>query len=315
MLGEMLELGREAETLHRDVGTYIAEQGIDVLIGIRGAARLWWTRPCEAGCRTAPRFFSRSRAKRAISCVESARPGDAVLFKGRAASRSNRRWNALFGEAEDSRMLYWLLYEQLFPLVTPFRVFRYVTFRTAFREPDRAVPVRGAGALADLANCGEFQIGQHIREDGPKSHQKKAGTPTMGGVLIIISHRGAHAAVGRPAADPYVWVALFGAGCVRRHRLHRRLCQGHEASATWALTARQKFAAADAGGSDDYRAFCWSCRRTAPIPPTHQRSVFQAVSAGPADPFAAEQSVYVSSGVSAVLRLSSHSSWWAPRMR
>jgi phospho-N-acetylmuramoyl-pentapeptide-transferase len=33
----------------------------------------------------------------------------------------------------------------------------------------------------------QFQIGQYIREDGPKSHQKKAGTPTMGGVLIIIS--------------------------------------------------------------------------------------------------------------------------------
>ena len=33
----------------------------------------------------------------------------------------------------------------------------------------------------------QFQIGQHIREEGPKSHQKKAGTPTMGGVLIIIS--------------------------------------------------------------------------------------------------------------------------------
>jgi phospho-N-acetylmuramoyl-pentapeptide-transferase len=33
----------------------------------------------------------------------------------------------------------------------------------------------------------QFQIGQYIREEGPKSHQKKAGTPTMGGVLIIIS--------------------------------------------------------------------------------------------------------------------------------
>src|SRR5689334_24486015 len=33
----------------------------------------------------------------------------------------------------------------------------------------------------------EFQIGQYIREEGPKAHQKKAGTPTMGGVLIVIS--------------------------------------------------------------------------------------------------------------------------------
>src|SRR5689334_6671530 len=33
----------------------------------------------------------------------------------------------------------------------------------------------------------DFQIGQYIREEGPKAHQKKAGTPTMGGVLITIS--------------------------------------------------------------------------------------------------------------------------------
>ena len=33
----------------------------------------------------------------------------------------------------------------------------------------------------------EFQIGQYIREEGPQSHQKKGGTPTMGGVLICIS--------------------------------------------------------------------------------------------------------------------------------
>jgi phospho-N-acetylmuramoyl-pentapeptide-transferase len=33
----------------------------------------------------------------------------------------------------------------------------------------------------------EFQIGQYIREEGPKAHQKKAGTPTMGGVLICIA--------------------------------------------------------------------------------------------------------------------------------
>jgi phospho-N-acetylmuramoyl-pentapeptide-transferase len=53
-----------------------------------------------------------------------------------------------------------------------------------------------------------FQVGQYIREEGPKSHQKKAGTPTMGGVLIIIS-------IVIPTllwADlrfPYVWVALL----------------------------------------------------------------------------------------------------------
>jgi phospho-N-acetylmuramoyl-pentapeptide-transferase len=55
----------------------------------------------------------------------------------------------------------------------------------------------------------QFQIGQYIREEGPASHQKKAGTPTMGGVLIIIS-------IVIPTllwADlryPYVWIAIAG---------------------------------------------------------------------------------------------------------
>ena len=44
----------------------------------------------------------------------------------------------------------------------------------------------------------EFQIGQYIREDGPQSHLKKSGTPTMGGVLICHRHSAAHRALVRP---------------------------------------------------------------------------------------------------------------------
>src|SRR5438876_11270879 len=83
-------------------------------------------------------------------------------------------------------MLYWLFYEKLFRVFTPFRVFGYSTFRTAFASLTALFlcVVLGPWLIAKLR---EFQIGQHIREDGPKSHQKKAGTATMGGVLIIIS--------------------------------------------------------------------------------------------------------------------------------
>ena len=38
-----------------------------------------------------------------------------------------------------------------------------------------------------IARMRQFQIGQHIREDGPQTHLKKAGTPTMGGILICAS--------------------------------------------------------------------------------------------------------------------------------
>src|SRR5215813_1452193 len=103
-------------------------------------------------------------------------------------------------------MLYWLLYEQLQRYVSGFRVFRYTTFRTAFASLTALFLciVLGPWLINKLR---QFQIGQYIREEGPKSHQKKAGTPTMGGVLIIIS-------IVIPTllwADlryPYVWIAL-----------------------------------------------------------------------------------------------------------
>ena len=83
-------------------------------------------------------------------------------------------------------MLYWLFYEKLFHFFTPFRVFQYATFRTAFASLTALFLCIALGPWL-IQKLREFQIGQYIREDGPKSHMKKAGTPTMGGILIIIS--------------------------------------------------------------------------------------------------------------------------------
>jgi phospho-N-acetylmuramoyl-pentapeptide-transferase len=83
-------------------------------------------------------------------------------------------------------MLYFLLYEQLQRYISPFRVFRYTTFRTAFASLTALFLCIALGPWL-ISRLRQFQIGQYIREEGPKSHQKKAGTPTMGGVLIIIS--------------------------------------------------------------------------------------------------------------------------------
>ena len=103
-------------------------------------------------------------------------------------------------------MLYFLLYEQLYKYASPFRVFRYTTFRTAFASITALFLCIALGPWL-INKLRQFQIGQFIREEGPKSHQKKAGTPTMGGVLIIIS-------IVIPTllwADlryPYVWIAI-----------------------------------------------------------------------------------------------------------
>ena len=83
-------------------------------------------------------------------------------------------------------MLYWLLYLKLFHYFPPFRIFRYLTFRTAFASLTALFTGLIVGPLV-INRLREFQIGQYIREEGPKDHQKKAGTPTMGGLLIVIS--------------------------------------------------------------------------------------------------------------------------------
>ncbi|HSM87395.1 MAG TPA: phospho-N-acetylmuramoyl-pentapeptide-transferase [Candidatus Limnocylindrales bacterium] len=54
----------------------------------------------------------------------------------------------------------------------------------------------------------EFQIGQYIREEGPKAHQKKAGTPTMGGVLITISIV-VPTLLWADLSNPYIWMAVL----------------------------------------------------------------------------------------------------------
>src|SRR5206468_2606120 len=54
----------------------------------------------------------------------------------------------------------------------------------------------------------EFQIGQYIREDGPQSHQKKSGTPTMGGVLIAVSIL-LPTILWSDLANPFVWIIIF----------------------------------------------------------------------------------------------------------
>src|SRR5213595_1872338 len=104
-------------------------------------------------------------------------------------------------------MLYFLLYEKLFPLVSPFRVFRYNTFRTAFASLTALFLciVLGPWLIAKLR---QFQIGQYIREEGPQSHQKKAGTPTMGGVLIVLS-TAIPSLLWADLTNPFILIALF----------------------------------------------------------------------------------------------------------
>ena len=104
-------------------------------------------------------------------------------------------------------MLYFLLYEQLFKHISPLRVFGYTTSRTAFASLTALFLCIALGPWL-INKLRYLQIGQYIREEGPKSHQKKAGTPTMGGILIIISIV-VPTLLWADLANPYVWIATL----------------------------------------------------------------------------------------------------------
>jgi UDP-N-acetylmuramoyl-tripeptide--D-alanyl-D-alanine ligase len=82
VLGEMLELGRWAEPLHREVGRYVAAAGISVLVGIRGVARQMVDAAIEGGLKPDAAFFFDRPEDAGQHLKTLARPGDAILFKG-----------------------------------------------------------------------------------------------------------------------------------------------------------------------------------------------------------------------------------------
>ena len=104
-------------------------------------------------------------------------------------------------------MLYWLLYQKLFPLFSPFRIFRYLTFRTVFASLTALFMTLIVGPYV-IRKLREFQIGQYIREEGPQAHKKKAGTPTMGGVLIAIAMV-VPTLLWADLTNWYIWIALI----------------------------------------------------------------------------------------------------------
>ncbi len=82
VLGEMLELGRMAEVLHRDLGKYVANAGVDVLVGVCGVSRLMVEQARKAGFDEHTAFFFEDAESAGAFLHDFVRPGDAILFKG-----------------------------------------------------------------------------------------------------------------------------------------------------------------------------------------------------------------------------------------
>ena len=106
------------------------------------------------------------------------------------------------------RMLYWLLFQVLHEYVPAFRVFGYITTRTALASLTSLALSLALGPWM-IRKLREMSFGQHIREDGPQSHFKKAGTPTMGGLLIVTSIV-IPTLLWADLRNEYIWIALLG---------------------------------------------------------------------------------------------------------
>jgi len=83
-------------------------------------------------------------------------------------------------------MLYYLFFYVLRPHFSPLNVFRYITVRTAVASLTALLLSIAFGPWI-IERLRALQVKQYIREEGPKRHQSKSGTPTMGGLLIVAS--------------------------------------------------------------------------------------------------------------------------------
>jgi phospho-N-acetylmuramoyl-pentapeptide-transferase len=103
-----------------------------------------------------------------------------------------------------------VLYHLLYPLKTVFggfNVFRYITFRSIFAIITALMISLVIGAWF-IRKLRELQVGQYIREDGPQSHHSKAGTPTMGGLMIILVLL-VTTLLWSDLANPYIWLLIL----------------------------------------------------------------------------------------------------------
>lgn len=103
-------------------------------------------------------------------------------------------------------MLVWLA-NHFYPDFHSLRVFQYLTFR-AILGTLTALIISLLVGPSMIRRLSQYQIGQSIRDDGPKSHFSKAGTPTMGGALILIAITISVLLWG-DLGNAYVWMVLL----------------------------------------------------------------------------------------------------------
>jgi phospho-N-acetylmuramoyl-pentapeptide-transferase len=102
-----------------------------------------------------------------------------------------------------------MLKELLFPLVdifSAFNIFQYITFRAAYAAVT-ALFISFIFGPKIIKALKKFKLGQMVRTDGPQSHFHKSGTPTMGGIIMILAVL-VSTVLWQDIRNPYVWIGL-----------------------------------------------------------------------------------------------------------
>ena len=184
-------------------------------------------------------------------------------------------------------MLLYLFYHVLQPYFHALNVFRYITVRTALASLTALLITLVLGPWV-IQRLRELQIGQFIREEGPKSHQSKAGTPTMGGVLIVGSTVIPTLLWG-DLENAYVWLAVLTMlifGIIGFIDDYSKVMKKRNLG----LTGKRKFSL----------QIVASCAVAVTPAVAHgerhllhatERSIFQEFSSGPGDPFASVHAI------------------------
>lgn len=119
-----------------------------------------------------------------------------------------------------------------------FSVFQYITLRSVLAAMTSLAIALIVGPIM-IRRLAQYKVGQVVRDDGPKSHFSKAGTPTMGGALILVAI-GLTTLLWADLSNAYVWIVLattMGFGAIGWVDDYRKLVQKNSKG----LPARWKY--------------------------------------------------------------------------
>jgi hypothetical protein len=180
VLGDMGEVGDQGPQFHAEVGDYARQRGIERLLTLGEQARAM-----------KGEHFASVEALNA-EVVRAARQAASVLVKGSRFMKMERVVQALNthnkneGRGRDMLLSLATWLQGLGPEFGFLRVFQYITFRAVMAAMTSLLIGLAAGPWV-IRRLTELKIGQPVRGYGMQTHLAKSGTPTMGGVLVLLA--------------------------------------------------------------------------------------------------------------------------------